>query len=123
MSNISLHFFMAFILMRSMHSIGMDSKQRHLRCFGHIINLADKAFLFGKDPDAFETEANSYIQLRQAEKELEIWRKLGSIGKLHNVVTYIRRTPQRREDFLKLAKNEDSEEVKGKRHRIKTMLL
>src|SRR4029077_9075026 len=122
MSNISLHFFMAFFLMRSMH-IGMDSKQRHLRCFCHIINLAAKAFLFGKDPDAFETEANSCIQLRQAEKELEIWRKLGPIGKLHNVVTYIRRTPQRREDFLKLAKNEDSEEAKGKRHRIKTMLL
>jgi hypothetical protein len=92
----------------------LDYKNRRLRCFGHIINLAVKAFLFGKDPEAFEIEADIYSKLEREEKELEVWRKLGPIGKLHNVVTYIRKTPQRREAFLKLASEEATIEVEGK---------
>jgi hypothetical protein len=57
---------------------------------------------------------DSYVQLQQEEKELKAWRKLGPIGKLHNVITYIRKTPQRREAILDLVKNEEIEEVKGK---------
>jgi hypothetical protein len=38
-----------------------DSKQRRLRCFGHIVNLAAKAFLFGEDAEAFEFEINSHV--------------------------------------------------------------
>jgi hypothetical protein len=38
-----------------------DLKTRRLRCFGHVINLAAKAFLFGKDrvgndPDLSDSE-------------------------------------------------------------------
>ena len=91
-----------------------DPKKRRLRCFGHIVNLAAKAFLFGEEAEAFELEVDSYVQLQQEEKELRAWRKLGPIGKLHNVVTYIQKTPQCREAFLDLAKNEEIEEVKGK---------
>jgi hypothetical protein len=92
----------------------LANENRRLRCFGHIINLAAKAFLFGKDPEAFEAEVDSYVQFRQDERELEAWRKLGPIGKLHNVVTYIRKTPQRREAFQKLATSEITAEVQGK---------
>jgi hypothetical protein len=71
----------------------LDLQKRCLRCFGHIVNLAAKAFLFGEEAEAFELEVDSYVQLQQEEKELRAWRKLGPIGKLHNVVTYIRKTP------------------------------
>ena len=84
----------------------LNPEKRRLRCFGHIINLAAKAFLFGKNPNAFEAEANSFIHFWQEEKKLETWRRLGPIGKLHNIVTYIQKTPQRREAFLNLS-NED----------------
>jgi hypothetical protein len=70
-----------------------DLKKRRLRCFGHIVNLTAKAFLFGEEAEAFELEVDSYVQLQQEEKELRAWRKLGPIGKLHNVITYIRKTP------------------------------
>jgi hypothetical protein len=53
---------------------------------------------------------------------LKAWRKLGPIGKLHNVVTYIRKTPQRREAFIDLAKNEEAAEAEGK-YNLKALLL
>ena len=74
-------------------------RRRRLRCLGHIINLAAKAFLFGPDPNAFENEVQSSAQYQEDKKEREIWRKRGPIGKLHNITTYIRTTPQRREEF------------------------
>ena len=48
----------------------LDPEKCRLRCFGHIVNLAAKAFLFGKDPESFEVEADLYIRLQQEEKEL-----------------------------------------------------
>jgi hypothetical protein len=92
----------------------LDPKKRRLRCFGHIVNLGAKAFLFGKEAKAFEVEVDSCVQLRQEEKELQAWRKLEPIEKLHNVVTYIRKTPQRCEAFIDLAKNEEVAEAQGK---------
>ena len=31
-----------------------------------------------------------------------IWRKQGALGRLHNIVRYIRMTPQRREEFRRI---------------------
>jgi hypothetical protein len=59
---------------------------------GHIMNLVVKAMLFGREKLALETTI----------EELVAWRKLGPIGKLHNLVRYIRASPQRREKFLQL---------------------
>lgn len=87
----------------------LNAKNRRLRCFGHIVNLAAKAFLFGNDPEAFEAEANI-----QEKKALASWRKLGPIGKLHDIVTFIRKTPQRRERFSNLANDELVPEARGK---------
>src|SRR5438046_2183303 len=86
----------------------LNPKKRRLRCLGHVINLATKAFLFGGEAEACEVEVDLYTQrqLDLEKKELKAWRKLGPIGKLHNIVTYIRKTPQRREAFIDLAKNE-----------------
>ena len=77
---------------------------RRGRCFGHVINLAAKAFLFGSDTAAFEAIAvleedqglvNSEI-LTTAQVE---WRKRGPVGKVHNIVGYVRRSIGRREQF------------------------
>ena len=92
----------------------LNPEKRRLCCFGHIINLITKAFLFGKDPDTFKAEANSFIHFWQEEKELEAWRKLGPIGKLHNVVFYIQKRPQRREAFLNIVNNESATDAEGK---------
>jgi len=73
-----------------------------------------QGFLFGEEADAFELEVDSYAQRQLEEKELKAWRKLGPIGKLHNVVTYIRRTPQRRKAFIDLAKDEETANAKGR---------
>lgn len=55
--------------------------------------------MYGKNPEAFISEVESeYVRIDDI-KELEAWRKYGPIGKRHNTVTFIRRTPQRREAF------------------------
>lgn len=82
-------------------------KQRRLRCFGHILNLASSSYLYGKDPDSFEIEIIVQTSLAREQKELEEWRKKGPIGRLHNIVVFIRRSPQRRETFLKIAGDTD----------------
>jgi hypothetical protein len=70
----------------------MTTGERRLRCFGHILNLVVKALLFGKDIDALEISST----------EFATWRKIGAVGKLHNVVRWIRASPQRRERFVQL---------------------
>jgi hypothetical protein len=52
-----------------------------------------KAFLYGANPAAFEAEIISTRELDLLEEELNIWRRKGPIGKLHNNVMFIRRTP------------------------------
>jgi hypothetical protein len=67
-----------------------------LRCYGYVINLAAKAFLFGDDPDAFELEIENLeklkLEIRHKRELLAQWRKKGPVGKLHNIVIWIRRT-------------------------------
>lgn len=80
---------------------------RRARCLAHIINLAAKAFLFGKDCEAFiqemrnEDEVFEEDQLAQDRVE---WRKKGVIGKFHNICRFIRQSGQRRQDFMKLVR-------------------
>ena len=45
-------------------------RQRRLRCWGHIINLAAKAFLFGKNPDDFDRAILVNRTLREEQEEL-----------------------------------------------------
>lgn len=66
---------------------------------GHIINLAAQVFLYGNDEEIFIAEVYGVSRDPDMKKQLEVWRKNGPIGKLHNIVTFIRRSPQRREQF------------------------
>jgi hypothetical protein len=70
-----------------------DPDSRRVRCLGHIINLAAKAFLFKKDADAFKEEFQVKKQLSKLEAVRELWRKKGPLGKFYNTVTFIRKTP------------------------------
>jgi hypothetical protein len=63
---------------------------------GHIINLSAQSFLFFNQADAFEdSDSDSSITLSDMEK----YRRLGPLGKLHNFVVYIGRTPQRKQQW------------------------
>ena len=79
--------------------ISFDPVARRLRCFGHVINLVVKAFLWGEDAEVFEAEIITCADLEKEVEELQGWRKKGPLGKLHNVLTWICRTPQRRDRF------------------------
>jgi hypothetical protein len=85
-----------------------DAKHRRLRCFGHILNLVAKAFLFGDDASVFELESDHLELLGECDRALQHWRRKGPIGKLHNIVKFIRASPQRMEAFRKAAREEDA---------------
>jgi hypothetical protein len=79
--------------------LGFDCQERRLRCMGHVINLVVKNLLFGKDPEAFEVELE---QPRDEIAMLELWRKKGPIGRLHNIVVHVRQSGQRSKLFKRL---------------------
>ena len=82
-------------------NIVFDPIKRRLRCFGHVINLVVKAFLWGTDVEAFQNEQAQYDGA-DSDKELEQvleWRKRGPMGKLHNICVWICQTLQRRDVF------------------------
>lgn len=83
-------------------------KARRLRCLGHVINLAAKAFLFGLDENAFDEQIELAV-FKGLVKELQAWRKMGPVGKLHNTVKFICRTPQRRGKFNDIGKLNNDE--------------
>lgn len=81
--------------------IAYDARQHHLRCNGHIINMAVSAFLFGKHPDAeAQAEGNHESRMGPSTAELNTWRKMGPLGKLHNIITYITASTPRTQAFL-----------------------
>ena len=61
-----------------------DAKTHRLRCLGHIIHLAAGDFFFKKTPDPHNEAA---------------WRVFGCYGKLHNIVLWVQKSPQRMERF------------------------
>ena len=77
----------------------VQRSHRRLRCWGHIMNLAANAFLWGKEPESFEEEILIHSTLQREQQEIESWRKKGPVGKLHNIVVFTKRSPQRRETW------------------------
>lgn len=70
-----------------------DAKQRRLRCNNHVINLAVQDFLFGQTVEDYEYPENEVVSPSDA--QLNQWRKLGPLGKLHNIIVWIMRSTQR----------------------------
>jgi hypothetical protein len=75
------------------------------RWFGHVINLAARAFLSGEDHDSFEREAFAEAAFHVEKRVPRLWRKRGVVGKPHNIVRFVRASPQRRELMKSLAGN------------------
>jgi len=84
--------------------VEFNPQQSCVRCFGHIINLVVKAFLWGEDWEAFEAGVSTEPEIQKAVSLLKLWRKKGPLGKLHNISTCILRTPQRRDRFTQKVK-------------------
>ncbi|KAI8406110.1 hypothetical protein FOFC_13578, partial [Fusarium oxysporum] len=94
----------------------MDSKQRRhrrLRCLGHIVNLCCQAFLMGRNCEKYLAKLEKHYQRGDYVKVEELWKKFGCLGRLHNLVRYIRLTPQRREEFAAIIIGGDLSEFDG----------
>lgn len=68
-----------------------------IRCNGHIINLSVKAFLFGKNRKVLKD--NGITNPETVQNEMVDWRKIGPLGKAHNIAIHSRRNPQRIKQF------------------------
>ena len=88
----------------SEQSISFNPVERRLRCLGHVINLVGKALLWATDAEAFQAEITNQQDLQQEAEELATWRPKGPLGKLHNMIVWICRTPQRRDWFSECVK-------------------
>lgn len=60
--------------------LGFDGKRRRVRCFGHILNLAAKALLFGKCADALELDDPCSGAGVVSDAEWATWLKKGPVG-------------------------------------------
>ena len=88
-----------------------DAKHHRLRCNGHTINLAAHAFMFPKtSPDKAPTKnkvekdattTSEYVE--PSESDILKWRKAGPLGKLHNIVVFIRCSTQRMQRFREIS--------------------
>ncbi len=94
----------------------LNADNEHLPCIGHIISLIAKAFLFGNKSETFEADVAVADDIRDFEGAMRLWRKQGAIGKLHNLVRFIRASPQCDELFMDLAEAIPSiqDELSGK---------
>ena len=76
-------------------AVQWNAEQHRIRCFGHIVNLAAAAFIYQEVTD----------ENLPAEDDDDEWLRFGCLGKLHNIIVYIQRSPQRRERFRDLAES------------------
>jgi hypothetical protein len=90
-----------------------DLDSRRVRCIGHIINLAARAFLFGQDVDSLEEENLTKEQVSQLLAVRKDWLTNGPYGKLHKTINFIRDTPQRRDEWFSIANSGIEEEFEG----------
>jgi hypothetical protein len=74
------------------------------RCFGHILHLIARAFFEGTSKDLFD----QFETEQETEELTRRWRQHGPVGKIHNVVAWIRRTPKRKDAFTKLTNGEEA---------------
>ena len=94
--------------------VGFDVEERRLRCFAHEMQIAVKGLLFGpkvKDLETYAATANVSEKEKAACMKVR-WRAFGAIGKLHNVVKYIRISPKRRAGFKSVLQDLEKQCVK-----------
>ena len=94
--------------------VGFDVKERRLRCFAHDMQIAVKGLLFGPKAKELETyEATATMTDKDKAKWMRLrWRSFGAIGKLHNIVKYIRISPKRRAGYKTVLQDLEKQSVK-----------
>lgn len=70
-----------------------------VRCLGHIVNLCAHALIFGKGKGRRREELARAERKGDEDGWESVWRRIGVVGRLHNIIRYIRWSPQRREEF------------------------
>jgi len=75
-----------------------SDNSRYIRCYGHVLNLVVKVFLYSKKPIRL-VSSNEKKTIEKENEEIEKWRKIGPLGKLRNITVWIHGSPQRREAF------------------------
>ena len=81
--------------------VGFDVAERRLRCFAHDMQIAIKGLLFGPTVTELETyEATANVSDEEKAEWMKMkWRAFDAIGKLHNIVKYIRISPKHHAGF------------------------
>ena len=96
-----------------LYEIAEVSTQRRIRCVNHQLNLIATGFLEGSKKEALkklDSRSEEYKSLLEEIEFLEDWRQSSAIQRLHNLMTWIRNSPQRREQFLDLTYGKLTEE-------------
>lgn len=83
-------------------------KRRRLRCLAHVTNLVAKAFLLGQKAEEVVDELLIAEHHFDLEKISRVWKKNGVLGRLQNLIRYIRLSPQRRQKFKRCAVDKES---------------
>jgi len=78
------------------------------------MQIVVKGLLFGPKAKELETyEATADVSQEEKEEWIKVkWRAFGAIGKLHNIVKYIRVSPKRRTGFKTLLQDFEKRSVK-----------
>lgn len=95
-----------------------DPILRRMRCYGHVLNLAVQAFLFDSSRQSDEDQVNeeeaidlairaisqlskdSILDIKDKQEIARKWRRLGSLGKLHNINVWARASTERYNDIV-----------------------
>jgi len=90
--------------------IEFNMSKRRLRCFGHVINLVVKAFLWGLNTEDLEGLATRNGTEGDGQEIIELIesRSQGPMGKLRNICVRICWTPQRRDGFTNKVRSDGS---------------
>ena len=84
--------------------VDWDPDVHRLRCLGHIINLAVQAFLFPNSVDLKQSEScEDADDSTRAQGQRAEFRRLGPLGKLHNLVINTQSSSARIREFTELA--------------------
>ena len=76
-----------------------ETSSRYIRCFGHVLNLVVRVFLYGRKSLRLGGNAEEKDAITAENKAIDEWRRIGPFGKLRNLITWIHGSPQRLEGF------------------------
>ena len=80
-----------------LHGIRYNYLQRRLRYQGHILNLVVISFFFDPHPNK-----DFDIYLGPTVEEAHKWRRIGPLSKLYNIIIWVQRSTERKQDFRNL---------------------